>query len=858
MANKPSAMNSSSSNLNRRHFLKLVAGTGSIIWLGAPSMLWGKDVTKPDSNLLTADLAGTWEVSPAGKDEWMPASVPGCVHTDLLSAGKIPDPFYRDNEASLQWIGQSDWCYRRRFQVPADLFQRDRVLLRCEGLDTLAEIKVNGQKLGSTTNMFRVWEFDVKPVLKPGDNLIEITFTSPYPLMAKRNAARPMYEWIGSHEPKGRAYVRKEPCSFGWDWGPVLASCGIGRGIGIHAFDEGRLNNFLVLQDHTQKKQVRLNVKVDAELVRPGKYGARVTVWQNGRKVGGSTVVCLEGKASASFQIKNPKLWWPAGMGQQPLYEVTVELLNPSGVVIGQMVKRIGLRTLKVKLPEGELPLRFEVNGIPFFAKGANLIPTDIFPNRVTTEKLRRYVADAVAANMNSLRFWGGGYYEEDELFDACDEMGICVWMDFKFACSAYPAFDPEFLENVRHEARDNLLRLRHHACIAVWCGNNEISLMTKEKWSNNSMGRTDYDRLFKDLIGNEVEEFAPQANYVSGSPDCGDVHFWDVWHKNQPFEVYRTVDGFMSEFGFQSFPHPKTIRSFTTEADRDSVLSPVMKWHQRAHEDGNEKIVTTINRYFKPPKDFESTIWLSQILQGYGIKMGAEHWRQTMPKSMGCIYWQYNDCWPVASWSSVDYFGRWKALHYLARRFYAPILVSGVEDVAKGTIEVFVTSDQLEATPGKLRWEVTDIEGRMLLNDACQIDLPARASQMVRKLDLNELINAHQAKNLLTWLRMEVDGKIVSENLVFFGLPKELSLVDPKLTFSVREIGKAFQVTLQSERPALWVWLELDGLEARYSDNFVHLQPNHAMKLMVYPHQPVNADQLTKWLRVHSLYDLS
>ncbi len=302
-------------------------------------------------------------------------------------------------------------------------------------------------------------------------------------------------------------------------------------------------------------------------------------------------------------------------MGEQPLYAVEVKLLDAGGKVLDQSDRRIGLRTLNLLAPDGENPLRFEANGVPFFAKGANWIPADAFANRVTPEILRRYVADAVAVNMNTLRFWGGGYYEEDALYDACDEMGICVWLDFKFGCSSYPAFDDAFMENVRREACDNLRRLRHHPCIAVWCGNNEISLMTGADWSDTVMGRADYDKLFKDLLAQQVRELAPQANYVSGSPDCGDTHNWEVWHGNKPFDFYRNLTGFMSEFGFQSFPEPKTVRAYTNESDRDSVLSPMMKWHERNGDGkGCDKIYDTMMVYFQPPKNFEVALWLSQI----------------------------------------------------------------------------------------------------------------------------------------------------------------------------------------------------------------------------------------------------
>jgi beta-mannosidase len=439
----------------------------------------------------------------------------------------------------------------------------------------------------------------------------------------------------------------------------VLVTCGIWRNIQLLAFNQARLDEVSILQHHTEGA-VALEIHVAAEVAHPGTaLRAAITLSHQGRMLSSKKVSLEDGNATAELRVRDPKLWWPAGMGQQPLYEVSVKLLNEKGRTLDHTSRRIGLRTIKLLEPDKENPLRFEANGVTFFAKGANWIPADAFANRVTPEILRRYVEDAVAVNMNTLRFWGGGYYEEEALFNACDELGICVWLDFKFGCSSYPAFDDAFMHSVRQEARDNVRRLRHHPCIAVWCGNNEIGLMVKDEWSDSSMGRADYDKLFKKLLGDQVKELAPQANYVSGSPDCGDTHYWQVWHGGKTFDAYRSFTGFPSEFGFQSFPEPRTVRAYTAEADRTSVLTPVMEWHQRSPK-GNEKIRDMIPQYFNPPKDFDSTLWLSQIVQAYGIKIGAEYWRQTMPKSMACVYWQYNDCWPVASWSSVDYFGRW------------------------------------------------------------------------------------------------------------------------------------------------------------------------------------------------------
>jgi beta-mannosidase len=802
------------------------------------------------------NLGGEWKVSQAGKDDWIPATVPGCVHTDLLASKRIPDPFDRDNEKAVQWVGESDWIYKRIFNVPEEVLKNDRVLLRCEGLDTLVTIQINSRKVGQADNMFRLWEFDVKPFLLAGDNLIELTFESPFTCFKEKESDLEPAKWI-----KGRAWVRKEPCSFDWDWGPCLPSCGIWKNITLETFNDGRIADLLVQQKIDGKHKAILDMALAVELVGESTkpFQAVITVLNQGKTVAKKNFTVVEGFGRGQLEIRHPKLWWPAGMGEQPLYEVQLELLNADGKTVDAKSQRIGLRELKAVLPQGDSPLHFEANGIPFFAKGANWIPCDSFTSRITPEILRRYVADAAAVNINTLRFWGGGYYEDDALFDACDEMGICVWMDFKFACAAYPAFDREFMENVRHEARDNLRRLRHHPCIAVWCGNNEISLSWWKgpTWAPNRMSTTDYDELFKNLLAEEVRRYAPQANYVSGSPDCGDTHYWEVWHGPKTFEAYRTQSGFMSEFGYQSFPEPKTVRAFTNEEDRKSVVTPVMNWHQRSGgSNGNQKMVDMIHHYFNPPKDFDATLWLSQILQGYGIKIGAEYWRQTMPKSMGCVFWQYNDIWPGMSWSSVDYFGRWKALHYMAQKFYSPVLASGLENTKDGTVELFVTSDLLEPHHGKLSWNVTDLAGKTLSQDSLRVKIPSRKSEKVKTLNLNEQIQNLGANGFLTWLKLEVDGRTVSENLVLLALPKELKLPDPKLVTQVEKSGDGFLVTIKSKAPALWVWLGLENEDARYADNFVHLLPDAPRTILVQPRSALREIAFLKELQVRSLFD--
>lgn len=801
------------------------------------------------------NLGGAWRVSQKGKDDWIPATVPGCVHTDLLAAGKIPDPFYRDNEKQVQWITEAAWIYERTFDVPEAVLKNDFVLLRCEGLDTVASVEINGIEVGHADNMFRVWEFDVRKALRAGDNNIRVTFGSPLAYIKEREDSAPNH-WV-----TGRAWIRKEPCSFDWDWGPDLASCGIWKAITLETFNQARIADVLVEQ-HLAGNRATLEVTVNAEAPAqmPPPLQAAITVRHEGKIVAKTTTPLANGAGSGQLEIRHAKLWWPAGLGEQPLYEVGVELMGTAGNTIDSTTKRIGLRELKAVLPQGDSPLHFEVNGIPFFSKGANWIPCDSFTSRVTPEILRRYVADAAAVNINTLRFWGGGYYEDDALFDACDEMGICVWLDCKFACAAYPAFDDQFMDNVRREIRDNVLRLRHHPCIAVWSGNNEVGLLNEAKgWSSNTMSGDDYDKLFKDLIGEQMQELAPQASYVFGSPACGDTHYWEVWHGDKTFDAYRTLTGFMSEFGYQSFPELKTVRAFTNDEDRASVVTDVMKWHQRSglgNVEGNQEMVNMIHHYFNPPRDFETTLWLSQILQGYGIKIGAEYWRQTMPKSMGCVYWQYNDIWPGMSWSSVDYFGRWKALHYMARKFYSPVLVSGLENRETGKLDIFVTNDFLQAKHGKLSWKATELTGKVLAGDSFDVAIPSRESRNVRTLDLQDLINKSGANGFLTWLDLEIGGKSVSQNLVLFALPKEYKLADPALDTRVNETSDGFAVTVTARNPALWVWAGLENADARYSDNFFHLMPDAPQTILVQPKSSLTKDEFTQQLRVRSLFD--
>ena len=816
-------------------------------------------------------LNGRWQVRQADKTEesWLPATVPGCVHTDLLAAGEIPDPFYRDNELQVLWVGEADWLYRRAFDVPETFLAHDQVLLRGAGLDTLATIWINGQEIGRADNMFRVWEFDVKAYLRPGTNEIAIRFDSAVRAGQEKLARHYIHNWgTDDHKLPGGNYVRKAAYHFGWDWGPKLAPCGIWRDIELIAFDT-RLDGLHIVQIHGQAGQVTLGVEVDVQGTGGAGLSAVCTVVFQGQTLLEEQTAVAGSRAFLELHIAEPRLWWPNGMGEQPLYEVQVRLLDGTGAAVDMWQRQIGLRTLALDRHEDEWgeSFQFVVNGVPFFAKGANWIPADSFVTRVADDVYWGLLADAAAANMNMLRVWGGGIYEQDVFYEYCDRLGLCVWQDFMFACAAYPTFDEAFMANVEQEAIDDVRRLRHHACLALWCGNNELEQgLVSEEWTPITMSKADYAALFDKMLPDLVAEHDPQTDYWPSSPHSplgnrydwnnpqwGDAHVWAVWHGKEPFEYYRTCQHrFCSEFGFQSFPEPRTAATYT-EAEDHNITSYVMEHHQRSGI-GNQTIIHYMLDWFRLPTSFEGTLWLSQIVQGTSMRYAVEHWRRSMPRGMGTLYWQLNDCWPVASWSSLDYFGRWKALHYMARRFYAPLIVSGVEDLARGTVAVHVTSDRVSEETGEVRWLVTRVSGQQIAEGTLPLTIPAQADRLVTELDLQDLIDQYGARDLLLWLELVgSDGNRRAKNLVTLVRPKHLALQEPQIEMAItKQQGLVTAVTLAAQTPALWVWLEAEEDGVRFSDNFFHLRPGQPLTVTVRGAGPETA----VGLRARSLID--
>lgn len=827
------------------------------------------------------DLTGAWQLSKAQGDAApVPATVPGCVHLDLMAAGQIPDPFHRDNEQKLMWIGETDWTYRRTFEVAPELLEFDCVYLECDGLDTLATVTVNGVLAITADNMYRQWNADVRKVLRPGANEIEVRFGSPTAYVDAKRAERALNDGSRSHRLPGNNWIRKEPCNFGWDWGPMCVTAGIWRPLRIRAWNTARLGDVEVRQTHAGR---RVTLDVSAAVVACGRSAGltvEVAVALDGEEVDRVLAPVGRGRADVEVTVAKPKLWWPNGLGEQPLYEVAVTLRAADGAVIDTWLRRVGLRMLELIQQKDEWghSFHFRCNGVDFFAKGANWIPNDVFQTRVTKDDYAYQLGSAVDAHMNMIRCWGGGIYEQDDFYDLCDELGLCVWQDFMFACSSYPAHEPAFMENVRVEFEENVKRLRHHACLAIWCGNNELEQMRVIADDNpTKMTFAEYGSLFDELIPSVLKRFDPARPYIPssehtpakfgdrwnnpGDPTCGDAHLWAVWHGRQPFEWYRgAYHRFCSEFGFQSFPEPETVYGYTDPEERN-VTSYVMELHQRSGI-GNQTIMHYMLSWYRLPTGFENTLWLSQIQQGMAIKYAVEHWRRNRPRCMGAIYWQLNDCWPVASWASIDSHGRWKALHYMARAFFAPVLVSGVEDSAKGEVEVHIASDELKPRSAVLRWRATRVDGSLLDQGQKKLRIAPNASVKAQTLRLKSFLDEYTERDVVVWLSLEDEaGTVLSRNFVSFCRPKHMALLDPEIAMDVEPVTaddgeEAFKVTLTAANPALWAWVELKGIDAQYSDNFICLEPDTPTEILVSPVAQTSLAAFRKSLTVRSIRD--
>jgi beta-mannosidase len=811
-----------------------------------------------------------WQFREVGKAGWYPASVPGCVHTDLLNNKLIDDPFYRDNERKLQWIGKTDWEYQTTFNVTAEILAQTNVELVFEGLDTYANVFLNDEPLISADNMFRTWRVNAKRLAKPGLNTLRIRFRSPInevlPVMAKMDYELPAGNDQGE---KTSPYTRKAPYQYGWDWGPRLVTSGIWRPVFLEAWSNARLADLHILPRHidagianlTAEIEVIAGAKSDATIVIANLTDKNVAAQRRVSLTPGANRVVL------NITIPHPALWWPNGLGAHPLYTFKARLLI-NDKPVDETTKRTGLRALELRQQRDESgkSFTFVINGVPVFAKGGNWIPADSFPSRITKDKYRYLLQSVRDTNMNMLRVWGGGIYESDNFYDLCDEMGILVWQDFMFGCSLYPA-DEAFLENVRHEAVDNVKRLRDHPSIVIWVGNNEIeSGWNHWGWKEKLPARLwdDYLKIFYGVLPQVCSSLDSSRPYWPSSPSSnleadpesqkmGDLHYWQVWHAAAPFTEYeKQFPRFMSEYGFQSFPQLETVSTYTVPADRD-INSPVMMAHQR-HPRGNQLIREYMLREYPEPKDFESFLYVSQILQAEGIKIGGEHLRRIMPHNMGSLFWQIDDCWPVASWSSIDYTGRWKALQYYARRFYNDILLSPHEE--NGSLNFYIVSDRLQSTAGQLKVSLLDFDGHTLWSQRQDVEVAALNSKSYLNIPVGPLLSGKDPKSVFVFAELWVGGKLVSRNEHFFQSYKNLLLPRSQISAEAVRTRAGFRISLSSDKLARAVYLSMPNYAGFFSDNYFDLIPGIKVEVEFRTGRPVTVTDFQRRLKIHSMAD--
>ena len=780
---------------------------------------------------------GDWEVTDLLTGERCPAVVPGSVHLDLLRAGVIEDPFWRENEAAVAWIGDREWRYSRRFDVSDDVLERRHHLLRFSGLDTLAEVTLNGRGVLTADNMHRSWDVDVTGLLRAGGNVLVVTFASANVEIRRRQSAHRLPGWYGIASIEGAGWLRKQLSNFGWDWGPSLVTAGIWRPVELVGWDDVVVTDVVVSQRH-ERGAVALDVRVETSPSLSPEHRLAVELRDPDGRLAASAVIA---DSAVTVEVPEPRLWWPNGLGEQPLYDVDVSVLRADGSVTAATSRRVGLRTLRLVCEpdaDGGETFGFECNGVPFFAKGANWIPADAVVGRVEAATLRRLVFDAAAANMNMLRVWGGNVYEDDAFYDACDEAGICVWQDAAFACVTFPSFDDNYVENVQAELADNIRRLRHHPSLSLWCGNNELEMgLVGDSWNDWQMSWDDYIAFMDGVVGDVVRALDPDRDYWPGSPHtpgalrresnsptAGDAHLWTVWHGGKPGTWYRTsTHRFVSEFGFQAYPHPATMAAVTAPEDRD-LASPVIDAHQKATAagaSGNAELARQLVQNFRTPGSWDGLIWQTQLLQALTVTTGLEHWRRCMDRTRGTLYWQLNDCWPGPSWSSIDYLGHWKALHYAARRAFAPVLLSLVEDASTFTVDVHVTNDTRESVTLPVEWTVVRTDGAILASGAEKVTIAAQTDQVVVTVDAAAHVSEHGARAVLVFATIP---DVAEQRVMAAFVPaKHLSLHDPELSLT----RDGDQITVTALRPAPWVWLDGGGSEpVRLSDNFVAMVP--------------------------------
>lgn len=800
-------------------------------------------------NRVNQSLCGGWKFRQANTSMWYDAQVPGCNFTDLHENGLIEDPFYRDNETKLQWIEQNDWVYKTTFRLDDTLRQFDEIALVAEGLDTFCDVYLNGHLLGVSENMFVQRRFLCKAHLLDEENTLELYFHSPI------KTVRPYYEEAGfaypaendKSEDKLSVYCRKAPCHFGWDWGPRFVTSGIYLPIYLQGVTPVRITDVQVSQVSLTDEKAVIDIistleGEDAQLTTPQvKINQEAFVTNSEVEVQQDLVVITQ-----RVEIDAPRRWWPNGMGDAYLYNLEVTLSNATDT----FETRFGLRTVEVVNENDAQGQSFylKVNGHPVFMKGANYIPSDSFIHRVDDARLEQEFASVVSANMNMLRVWGGGVYQTKRFYELADQNGVLIWQDFMFACTLYPG-DEAFLNNVKEEATQQVKRLRNHPCIALWCGNNEVDMAIKHwDWADKfgysddvfAKLKKDYTRLFDVLLRNVVNSLDSQRYYVRSSPisfweeDADHIanhHYWGVWHGEEPFSEYqKRVPRFMTEYGFQSFPLKASIDKFTLAKDQ-ALTSPVMTVHQK-HPRGNGLIASYMDGVYPSARTFEHLVYLSQVQQAEGLKLAFDAHRRAKPYCMGTLYWQLNDTWPAASWSGIDYYGKWKALHYQAKRSFAPLSLT-IEELEPDEFSIFLLNDTLTTQRGDCVINVKTLDGLLLYSSVVEVTAPANENGPIVDMALNQTLSSikRDSAYIEAVFRPQGGSTLVS-NHFFLAPPVAQKLARPDVDIDVQVQEQRLAITLTAKSVVRQLYVELEGSHVQFDDNFIDLLPEQPKTL--------------------------
>lgn len=794
-----------------------------------------------------------WQFKNAKDQNWLSAKIPGVVHLDLMDNKVIPDPYKDENEKKVQWVENEDWDYQTNFKVSSKELENQNIELIFYGLDTFSEIYLNGKLLKKTDNMFRKWEIPVKTYLKAGDNLLQIKFKSAVSV-GKELAKKVPFTMPESP----RSFVRKAQYQFGWDWGPRLVTAGIWKDIKLEFWNNAKVENIKIEQEVLTKEKAELNIYTDILADKEGKYVVSINNQiKNIQLKKGKNIIQIP------FTINNPKLWQPNGWGDPNLYDIKISLQKDSKI-LAEKTERIGLRTIELiqeKDAKGK-SFYFKVNGNPMYAKGTNWIPSDSFTPRITKEKYQKLIKDSKEANMNMIRIWGGGIYEDDEFYKACDENGILVWQDFMFAGSFYPA-DENFQKNVEFEVKDQVERLQNHASIALWCGNNEIDeaivnwgYQKQFKYSKEDSLQVwkDYKKIFHDVIPNAIKKYASNDKqiYWESSPSIGwghkesltegDSHYWGVWWGEQPFEIYNEkVPRFASEYGFQGMPTLETTKSMFSEKPDLNLQNGTIKAHEK-HSRGWEIIDLYMKRGYKIPTDFVKYNYVSQLLQARGMQIAVEAHRRSKPYNMGTLYWQLNDCWPVVSWSSIDYLGNWKALHYQIKRSFENQLI--LTEEKDDFLNFYAVNDELKKFEDiKLEIQVLQFDGKILY-DLTTVPYGKTLDEIVKfdHIETKNLIKYGKKNEVLLKLTLkDTTKKTIAQSNYFFVKPKDLKLLKPNI--QIKKISST-EIEVSTDVLAKDVYLMGD---THFSDNFFDLLPKSS-KIIKLSKPLKNVEVMSLW----------